>query len=44
MKKKIMLTMVCLLAAIGWVTAQNSPIKVLFSRQTTTNRLSELPY
>lgn len=26
MKKKIMLTMVCLLAAIGWVTAQNSPI------------------
>lgn len=32
MKKKIMLTMVCLLAAIGWVTAQNSPIKgIVFS-------------
>ena len=26
MKKRIMLTLVCLLAAIGWVAAQNSPI------------------
>ena len=26
MKKRIMLTLVCLLAAIGWVVAQNSPI------------------
>lgn len=25
MKKRIMLTLVCLLAAIGWVAAQNSP-------------------
>ena len=26
MKKRIMLTLVCLLAAISWVAAQNSPI------------------
>lgn len=27
MKKRIILTLVCLIATIGWVTAQNSPIK-----------------
>ena len=26
MKKRLMLTLVCLMAAISWVAAQNSPI------------------
>ena len=44
MKKRFMLTLVCLMAAISWVAAKIPPLPVSLFQLKTMNRLSELPY